>query len=283
MACTGRQPDGTKPPEYQAGNGCPVPIDPAIVDDMLRNYELKGWPGPGHNGAYIGGASTYGCVPLSSLGPLHSMSTGDGTGFLANLGDDPDVRPTVSPKSRISYASTNRLSGNDGCTYFRHSFNYTWYDSNIFWFNTGGYWAVSGMSNTLYAIYHASSFTPGCPPGSVYNPLTGTCDAKPGWEWNPGCSCFEQVTPGIPSIPPEPPGVLPEPDSPDTIPGEPQNCYVIRCDLPTQVELIPDDIDSIVPPGYNSTLDLDPKQDPIDTICESTISEECITPDEGPV
>ena len=154
----------------------------------------------------------------------------------------------------------------------------------------------SGYTVVLRWKLVPSSFTPECPPGMEYDPRYGICVPKPGYEWDG--KEYVPETPGIPQIPVEPPGILPEPGSPDTAPGEPQNCYVVRCDLPIQVELSPDDKDSIVPPGYNSKLTLSKKQYPIepdpmddtmvcnddniDTICESTISEECITPDEGP-
>ena len=114
-----------------------------------------------------------------------------------------------------------------------------------------------------------------CPPGTEFNHSSGTCHPLPDWEWNG--EQYVPKHPGVPSIKPKPPGYVPSPDNTDDtlIPGQPQDCIkTASCILPDQVELIPDNTSDIVPPGYDSILDLTPDGDDITNNCGLT--ENCI-------
>ena len=97
-----------------------------------------------------------------------------------------------------------------------------WMDNRWFW--VGKQVAIGWTCFSMNVPYD------GCPPGTTYNPQTGTCDVDDGWEWDQGANDGEgeyvPITPGVPVIPPVPPGILPEPDEPDLEPGDPIDCIV---------------------------------------------------------
>ena len=127
-----------------------------------------------------------------------------------------------------------------------------------------GYYIFTKTTKITFHVFIAMTDIPGnvCPPGTVFNPVTGTCDVLDDWFWNG--DEYEESIPGVPDLRPIPPGVTPE-----------KNCYPMKCDITDQVVLVPDNIDDIVPPGYNSDLELSPDSELIDTPCEMVISE-CI-------
>ena len=114
-----------------------------------------------------------------------------------------------------------------------------------------------------------------CPIGSVWNILTGNCDIQ-----------YDEQGP----VKPTPPEIRPSPtpEDPDgdgnpggdpLEPGTPIDCIVsAKCDLPIQIELSPDDINSILPPGYDQDFDSEDTSDIIEGDC-GVISEECIMPE----
>ena len=80
-----------------------------------------------------------------------------------------------------------------------------------------------------------------CPPGTAYNPQTGTCKPLPGYEWDSeggfdGEGGYVKIDPGIPIIPPVPPGILPPIGDPDNEPGDSVDCIVSgECEIPESV------------------------------------------------
>ena len=282
------------------------------LKDTYLDYDHRSGFAPAKQYADFSGSWLYNnnefCADMTKCNPLlYSTNYSEGTGDIFIRPHEMDSHnwgPSWSWSTPVS-TSDNPCVGNPVGQWSRQIDTYWWHDKNdCVWVNIVQKWKCKTYSKSFTSIFgwfpdkNFEEDNP-CPPGTVYNPETGMCDTLPDWDWDPDSGEYVPTTPGIPHIPPEPPGILPDPDEPDLEPGDLIDCITVGgCELPVMVELTPDVLSDIVPVGYNENFNsvddsdlvdqdkvADPEEipDPVVGDC-TTLTEECIYPgDEGPV
>ena len=140
--------------------------------------------------------------PETSLKVLDHISVGHDHNANGRMQDwrDPNVVPPVPPSYTTGGTGAPIQRGTDlpGDVIYYHGDkfgdnNYTIIiPERVEWVRIFGYWYWYGtaihVSVTFFTI--AEPIDNICPPGTVFNPVTGTCDVLPGYSWNSGCNSY---------------------------------------------------------------------------------------------